>query len=198
MPLFLVRWPWLKASLVSARDEDDLLDILDQVEDSEGANWSLYRGPVWVDFDLPARYRIDEKTPGEPLRSDEIVVEDVSSLEIGRFEFSTPDCDHAAEMDEAITRKAFPHVHRALWGSDDDPDEDELRRAVAEDLALFIKADWSRATRRRRGDRLGQLAEMVGAPVRQVQNVLKRAGQLPREKPRKKRAAVKRLTKRRP
>lgn len=198
MPLFLVRWPWLKASLVSARNEDDLLDVLDQVEDSEGATWAPYRRPLWIDFDLPARYRIDEKAPGEPLRPDEIVVEDVSSLEMGRFQFSTPDCDHVADMDEAITRKAFPHVHRAFWGRDDDPNEDELRRAVAEDLAPLIKADWSRATRRRRGDRVGEIAEMVGAPVRQVQNVLRGAGQLPRERPPKKRAAVKRLTKKRP
>ncbi len=55
MPLYLVRWPWLTASLVSARDEEDLLDTLDQVEDSEGATWSVYRGPVWIDFEVPAK-----------------------------------------------------------------------------------------------------------------------------------------------
>lgn len=45
MPLYLERWPGLCASLVSARDEEDLLDTLDQVDDSEGATWSVYRGP---------------------------------------------------------------------------------------------------------------------------------------------------------
>lgn len=41
MPLYLVRWPEMNASLVSARDEEDLLDTLDQVADSEGASWTV-------------------------------------------------------------------------------------------------------------------------------------------------------------
>jgi hypothetical protein len=90
MPLYLVRWPEMTASLVSARDEEDLLDTLDQVADSEGASWSVYRGPVWIDFDVPAKYRIDEKAPDEPLRPDEIVVEDVEKVEMGTFELSSP------------------------------------------------------------------------------------------------------------
>lgn len=98
----------MSASLVSARDEDDLLDTLDQVADSEGASWSVYRGPVWVDFDVPAEYRIDEKAPGEPLRPDEIIVEDVQKVEMGAFELSTPSCDHASEMHERVTKLAFP------------------------------------------------------------------------------------------
>ena len=97
MPLYLVRWPWLTASLVSARDEDDLLDTLDQVADTEGATWTVYRGPLWVDFEVPAEYRIEEKTAGEPLRPDEIVVDDVSKVEVGEFELSRPECDHTSE-----------------------------------------------------------------------------------------------------
>jgi hypothetical protein len=59
MPVYLARWPGMSASFVSARNEVDLLDTLDQVDDSEGASWTLYQGPVWIYFDLPAKYRND-------------------------------------------------------------------------------------------------------------------------------------------
>jgi hypothetical protein len=59
----------MSASLVSARDEEELLDTLDEVADSEGASWAVYRGPVWIDFDVPAKYRIAEKAPDEPFEA---------------------------------------------------------------------------------------------------------------------------------
>jgi hypothetical protein len=198
MPLFLVRWPWLKASLVSARDEDDLLDTLDQMADSEGATWSVYRGPVWVDFDLPAKYRIDVKEKGVPLRPDELVVADVSRMEIGKFELSAPECDHAAEMDEEITKKAFPHVHEAFWERDDEPTDDDLRLAVKADLEPLMKAEWGHAVRGRRTDRAGALAQLMGAPVRQIENVLRQTGHLEKSsKATKKQARVRKLKKKR-
>ena len=110
MPLYLVRWPWLRASLVSARDDDKLLDTLDQVDDAEGAKWTVYHGPVWIDLEVPEEYRIDEKVPQEPLRPDEIAIQDVSRIELGGFEISSPSCDHASEMHEQITRRAFPKL----------------------------------------------------------------------------------------
>jgi len=39
MPLYLVRWPTLTASLVQADDEDELLDILDQDDDPGGCTY---------------------------------------------------------------------------------------------------------------------------------------------------------------
>jgi hypothetical protein len=107
MPLYLVRWPWLKASLISARDEEDLLETLDEVDDSEGATWGVFRGPVWIDFDVPAEYRIEEKAPGEPLRSDEVVVGAVDKVDIGQFDISSPGCDTTYEMLEEVTKRAF-------------------------------------------------------------------------------------------
>ena len=41
MPLYLVRWPDLSASLVSAENDEHLLDILDQVDNPEGCEWSI-------------------------------------------------------------------------------------------------------------------------------------------------------------
>ncbi len=178
MPLYLVRWPWLKASLVSARDEDDLLDTLDQVDDAEGATWAVYRGPVWIDFEVPAEYRIDQKAPREPLRPDEIAIQDVSRVELGGFETSTPGCDHVSEMHERITRRAFPRLFKTLYEREAEPTEDEVKTAVHSELQQLVNAEWRRASRAKRADPIGQIAHRLGAPVRQVENILRRAGQL--------------------
>jgi hypothetical protein len=178
MPLYLVRWPEMTASLVSARDEDDLLDTLDQVADSEGASWTVYRGPVWIDFEVPAKYRIDEKAPGEPLRPDEIVVEDVEKVEMGTFELSSPGCDHTSDMHERITKRAFPTLYRALYGRGEGPTEDELKEAVHDELQQLVSADWRQAAREKRTDLIGQIAQQMRAPVRQIENILRRSGDL--------------------
>jgi hypothetical protein len=178
MPLYLVRWPEMTASLVSARDEDDLLDTLDQVADSEGASWTVYRGPVWIDFEVPAKYRIDEKAPDEPLRPDEIVVEDVEKVEMGTFELSSPGCDHTSDMHERITKRAFPTLYRALYGRGEGLTEDELKEAVHDELQQLVSADWRQAAREKRTDLIGQIAQQMRAPVRQIENILRRSGDL--------------------
>lgn len=181
MPLYLVRWPWLKASLVSARDESDLLDTLDQVDDSEGATWQVYRGPIWLDFDVPAKFRIDEKYPGEPLRPDELVIEDVDKVDIGTFEHSSPGCDYTSEMYEAVTKKAFPALYKCLYNfkSTDEPSKAEVRDAVLKELECLVNAEWRRGNRSRRTDNLGLIAQQLGAPVAQIEAVLRSTGQLP-------------------
>ena len=178
MPLYLVRWPGLCASLVSARDEEDLLDTLDQVEDSEGATWSVYRGPVWIDFDLPAKYRIVEKAPDEPLRPDEIVVEDVEKVEMGTFDLSSPGCDQTSDMHERITRKAFPDLYRALYEAEAEPTEEALRKVVHAELQRLVSADWRKAARSKRTDLIGKIAQQMRAPVSQIENMLRRSGDL--------------------
>jgi len=61
MPIYLVRWPDLAASLVRAQDDDELIDILDQVANPEGCEWSVYDGPLFIDFQLPVEWSIREK-----------------------------------------------------------------------------------------------------------------------------------------
>lgn len=168
----------MSASLASARDEEDLLDTLDQVADSEGASWSVYRGPLWIDFDIPAKYRIDEKVPDEPLRPDEIVVEDVEKVELGAFELSIPGCDHTSEMHKRITKRAFPNLHRALYDREGEPTEAELTAAVHAELQQLVSADWRRAAESKRTDLIGQIAQQMRAPVRQIENILRRSGDL--------------------
>lgn len=80
MPIYLVRWPDLSASLVRARDEADLIDTLDQVANPEGCEWTVYEGPLFHDFRLPAAWRIDDAHPGEPVTPTQVVVEDVDRM----------------------------------------------------------------------------------------------------------------------
>jgi hypothetical protein len=53
MPLYIVRWPGFRASLVKAQNEEELVDVLDEVADPAGCKWAVYRGPLWIDFDIP-------------------------------------------------------------------------------------------------------------------------------------------------
>jgi hypothetical protein len=50
MPLYVVRWPDFTASLVSAADENDLVERLDQAGDPGSCTWTVYDGDVWLDF----------------------------------------------------------------------------------------------------------------------------------------------------
>ncbi len=58
-----------------------------------------------------------------------------------------------------------------------------MKGAVHAELQRLVNAEWRRASRAKRTDTVGQIAQQLGAPVRQVENVLRRAGQLD-ERPR--------------
>jgi len=51
--LYIVRWADHTFSLISARDDYDLIDKLDQAGDPNGALWREYNGPLWIDFGPP-------------------------------------------------------------------------------------------------------------------------------------------------
>jgi hypothetical protein len=65
MPIYLVRWPDLSASLVRAPSEEHLLDILDQTANPEGCEWEEYDGPLAIDFRLPAEWHIRDERAGD-------------------------------------------------------------------------------------------------------------------------------------
>ena len=80
MPTYLVRWPGLTASLISAEDEDHLQLVLDEVGDPGGCTWKEYDGPIWVNFQLPVDYEVKERADGRPATSDDIEIDDVSKI----------------------------------------------------------------------------------------------------------------------
>jgi hypothetical protein len=50
LPLWLVRWGDGSGALVSAHDESDLIDTLDNVDNHSGYSWKPYAGPVYIPF----------------------------------------------------------------------------------------------------------------------------------------------------
>ena len=170
MPIFLVRWPDLSAALVKAGSEDELIDVLDEIANPEGCTWSVYRGPLFIEFSLPVRFQVTDR--GEcagPIRPDDVVVEDVSGLrEAEPLEVSLAEGDTGADMCRAIEKKAFPHVFRARHDRDDEPSNAELRQAVEAELQTLARASWRREQVRRREDPESKLAAEMDAPVRLV------------------------------
>jgi hypothetical protein len=59
MPLFLVRWPQMEASLISARDERELVDVIDQLDTPTACTWTEYDGPLWIDVDLNLEVEVE-------------------------------------------------------------------------------------------------------------------------------------------
>ena len=73
MPMYLVRWPDLSASLVQAEGEEHLLDILDQVGNADDCEWCIYNGPLFIDFRLPVEWSIQDGGRRTPVAPQQIV-----------------------------------------------------------------------------------------------------------------------------
>jgi hypothetical protein len=167
MPIYLVRWPDLSAALVKASSEEKLELILDEVANPEGCTWSVYRGPLFIELALPARFHVDDEARRrpEPLRPEDVTIDGVDALAEGvPLEVSLPPSDTAAEMCQAIERKAFPHVFGARH-EPGEPDREELRKAVAAELQVLLQASWTREQVLRRDDVDARVAADLGAPL---------------------------------
>ncbi|MGH7855950.1 MAG: hypothetical protein ACREQY_01380 [Candidatus Binatia bacterium] len=185
MPIYLVRWPDLSAALVKAGSEDELIEILDEVANPDGCTWSIYRGPLFLEFSLPARFEVKERNGRTgPIPPQDIVVEDVSGLREGAsLEVEIGGADTGAEMSEAIEKSAFPHVFAARHGRDEDPTDEELRAAVRAELETLVRASWRREHVERRDDPESRLAAEMDAPVRLARRWMEAAGREPPPKP---------------
>ena len=176
MPIYLVRWPDLSASLVRARHED-LVDTLDQVGNPDECEWSVYEGPLFIDFRLPAEWRIEEERPGEPVTPEQVVVRDVGRMAtehiVEAMELSLAGDDgHDTGME--ILRTAFPRVHAAiekLHESDEElasegvVPEAELREALHGELVRRLQWSWRHAQLLKKTDPLSELARQMDLPV---------------------------------
>jgi hypothetical protein len=174
MPIYLVRWPDLSAALVKANSEDHLLDILDEVANPEGCSWSVYRGPLFLDFALPARVELKEGP--SPIRREDIEVHGISELaEGGLLEVTIPGTDTGAEMSEAIEKKAFPHIFKVRHGRGREGTEAELRKAVDAEIQTLVRASWRTEHVKRRDDPESRIAAVMDAPPRLVKQWLEAA-----------------------
>jgi len=151
MPLYLVRWPTLVASIVRADDEDHLTDILDEVASPSEAVWTEYDGPLWVDIALgiDAQHEQAEwKLSG---------IEEAARAPSLGAELRSEDCDTSEEMLESILATAFPHLAELLDTSQEAQplDPAEVRSAALLDLWLHRPSGelpaWLRKVFKRRG-----------------------------------------------
>src|SRR5947209_3798858 len=97
MPLYLVRWPGERASIVKAANEEELIALIDEIDSPGQFTWSLYRGPMWIDFTLPVKTKLEQRHPG-PLRPDEFEATDVG-------EFLWPERSRVALLELGLHRE---------------------------------------------------------------------------------------------
>jgi len=146
VPLYLVRWPTLHASLVRARDEDHLLTLLDEVADPGGCIYQVYRGPLWVDLELP--FEIRDITPEKPDATDpsDFTVDPTPAFELDRGPAILRPVQASSEtadlMSSAMMQFAFPNLARYLGRRlDDDDGNDEPEEHFPEAMRAALVAD---------------------------------------------------------
>ena len=170
MALYLVRWPDLSCTLVTAHDEDHLGYLLDEVGNPEGCRWTEYDGPVFIDFHLPVRITIDwPEQAGRPLSPEAVQIEDLDGLAQREGIQADVDAgDTAGEMLKAIMKFAFPATANVYYNAPGEVlDESELRDALIADLILLAESSWRRAhtERNARDDPVAKLAVEMDAPM---------------------------------
>ena len=148
MPLYLVRWPGMEASLVSAQDERDLANILDEVASPTECTWSEYTGPLWIDVDLNLDIEIDG--PREEATAASVSLANVAGLEESMLRLGQPQVETVEAMVEEIMALAFPNTHdlfaeareQAFETGEEEwlPGVEAIKRAVANDVVEQGKA----------------------------------------------------------
>ena len=190
MPIYIVRWPDLSASLVRAASEEELPLILDQVANPEGCEWSVYKGPLFINFRLPVQWSIRDERPGRPVAPEQIVIESVGAMAsvpvTDALEVELAEGDDGFGTATEILRKAFPAIHAAveqLWrnggGATGDGvlPEVPLRKAVHAELSRFLGVSWRQAQLEGKTDKVSQLARIMDMPESLVRRHAERAGE---------------------
>jgi hypothetical protein len=189
MALWIVRWPGVGASIVTAESEEELELVLDEVADIEGCTWEPYDGPLWIDFTLRTSYSVRSSAAGAPPEEQDVLIESVDEMRSSSspLKISVPiedGSDTAAEFHDAVLGWAFPAVAKAYqeaadaWsaggcqGDPSPPVADVLRAAVHADVApSIVRQEAMLEGREARTDTLGRVAEMVGMPVPMIERM---------------------------
>ena len=173
MPVYIVRWPEPYVSLISARDEEELKYRLDEATDPGSCTWQVYKGPLWVDFELPVTVDVGTREDKRrPLSPEDVEVE-LDWSEHAPWEFlpaepqgvETPD-----EMFTRIRRYAFPALQHVLESAPDGEyealDPETLKAAVLDDMQPFIEYTWRQAQLEARNDPEAELMKRFGVTVK--------------------------------
>src|SRR5260370_25236363 len=134
MPLYLVRWANLSAALVNARDEDQLVDILDEVVDPSGAKWQVYRGPLHIELELPLDLEVTGRGGRARTLADVNVTKCPEQLEVDAVTFGAANSVTGSEMLDAVWKFAFPNLFWAFPEHEGAPSKDPAKGAGRKDL----------------------------------------------------------------
>ena len=178
MPTYLVRWPDLSASLVRTSSEEELLVILDQVANPAGCEWSVYEGPLFIDFRLPVEWSVRDARTEEPVAPEQVVIDDVSRMAtepvVETMEVSLAGGDEGFDTGAEIIRLAFPEIHAAVEDLDKGEEaleregvlpEPDLRKALHRELARYLRSSWRRAQLQKKDDPISYVAREMDLPV---------------------------------
>ena len=132
MLIYLVRCPDLSASFVRADSEEHLLDILDQVGNPDDCQWSVYEGPLFIDFRLPLEWTVQDDGRESQVTPQQVVLGDTSRIADGgvveAMQLRLAEGDDGYETGAEVLRLAFPKLHAAVEGAYEDggsPDREE-------------------------------------------------------------------------
>lgn len=135
--LWLVQWPQLRASLVSAASEEDLLEVLSNGDAAPAAcRYQRYGGPVFVDFLLSAEVGSRDSWPRSlaALRTGDLYdLQDGTTMLRVEPEDGAVCVDDGPTLHGSIMSFAFPHLARA-W-------ETAVDEAMARDRSAEIPLD---------------------------------------------------------
>ena len=190
MPIYIVRWPDLSASFVQSENEAELLDILDQVGNADDCEWSVYDGPLFIDFRLPVEWTVQHDRSGAPIAPQQVVIGDISGIAAGNVVEAMHLClaegDDGYETGVEVVRLAFPKLHAAIESLYDGGEplereealpEAELRKALSAELDRFLAGSWRRAQLRKKTDAASSLALEMDVSVKLARKYEEMAGQ---------------------
>ena len=87
-------------------------------ENSDDCEWSIYDGPLFIDFRLPVEWSVQGDGHRTPVAPEQIVLEDVGRLATGNaveaIELSLASADDGYETGAEVLRQAFPKLHALI------------------------------------------------------------------------------------
>src|SRR5206468_2850669 len=140
----------------------------------DDCEWSIYDGPVFIDFRLPVEWTVQGDRHGVPVVPEQIAVGDMGRLASGNvveaMELSLAAADDGYETGAEVVRLAFPKLHalierRSETGGEAALPEAELRQALHAELERFLRGSWRRAQLERKTDGISRLAREMDLSI---------------------------------
>lgn len=154
MPLYVVRWPQLRASLMKARDIQELQSMIEEVCEPSLCEWWEYNGPLWIDFGPPVQFVEKHDNNKLPLQLHEFELEGLSEYAdfIGEQDNSPLACTlgegpGCLEMEEQLMSAAFPALGAFYknWDGESAVHPHELDKVLRADLSRLMQLSWQEA-----------------------------------------------------